>query len=53
MHVPLDDGAYDLDALAAAVGPATRIVYVCKPNNPTGGMVRREPLARFLDAVPE
>jgi histidinol-phosphate aminotransferase len=53
VHVPLDHGACDLDALAAAVGPATRIVYVCSPNNPTGGMVGREPLARFLDAIPE
>ena len=46
VHVPLRDGACDLDALAAAVGPPTRIVYVCSPNNPTGGIVGREPLAR-------
>ncbi len=29
----------------AAVGPRTRIVYVCNPNNPTGGIVRRDELA--------
>jgi histidinol-phosphate aminotransferase len=53
VHVPLQDGAYDLDALADRVGDATRIVYVCSPNNPTGGIVGGTALARFLDAVPE
>ena len=37
-RVPLQDNRYDLDALAAAVGPRTKIVYVCHPNNPTGTM---------------
>jgi histidinol-phosphate aminotransferase len=53
VHVPLRDGAYDLDALAARVGDATRIVYICSPNNPTGGIVSGAELGRFLDAVPE
>jgi histidinol-phosphate aminotransferase len=53
VHVPLREGSCDLEALAAAVGPATRIVYVCSPNNPTGGIVRRPALMGFLDTVPE
>ena len=40
-------------ALAACVGPRTKIVYVTNPNNPTGGMVGRDALARFLDGLPE
>jgi histidinol-phosphate aminotransferase len=51
--VPLRDGAYDLDALAARVGPRTRLVYVCTPNNPTGGWVGREALDRFISELPE
>ena len=51
--VPLRDGSYDLDAMAAAVTAATRIAYVCSPNNPTGGIVSGDALAAFLDAVPE
>lgn len=51
--VPLAaDGAYDLDALAAAVTPATKIVVVVSPNNPTGGVVSDADLRRFLDALP-
>ena len=52
--VPLDDGhRYDLDAILAAVTPRTRIAYVCNPNNPTGTMVGRDEVARFLAALPE
>ena len=46
------DGAYDLDALLAAVTPATKMAVVVSPNNPTGGMVDAGDLAAFLDALP-
>ncbi|SFQ43250.1 histidinol-phosphate aminotransferase [Amycolatopsis arida] len=51
--VPLDaTHTHDLDAMAAAVTPRTRLLFVCNPNNPTGTAVRRDALTRFLDAVP-
>lgn len=46
------DGAYDLDALLAAVTPRTKIAVVVSPNNPTGGAVTRAGLASFLDRLP-
>lgn len=50
--VPLDaDFRHDVDAMIAAVTPATRLVFVCSPNNPTGTVVRRDELVRLLDAV--
>lgn len=52
-EVPLDGQLrYDLKALRAAVSPATRLVYVCNPNNPTGTLVDPARLERFLDEVP-
>jgi histidinol-phosphate aminotransferase len=52
--VPLDAGhVHDLDAMAAAITPSTRMVFVCNPNNPTGTAVRRDALVAFLDRVPE
>ncbi|HZG92162.1 MAG TPA: histidinol-phosphate transaminase [Pseudonocardia sp.] len=45
------DFRHDLDAMAAAVGPRTRLVFVCSPNNPTGTTVTRAELERFLAAV--
>ena len=52
--VPLrPDGAHDLSAMAAAVTPATRVVFLCSPNNPTGPVLRHRDVAAFLDAVPD
>ncbi|MFI2608047.1 histidinol-phosphate transaminase [Kitasatospora sp. NPDC018619] len=51
--VPLKpNGDHDLDAMLAAVTPNTRLVFVCNPNNPTGNVIHRAELERFLDAVP-
>jgi len=52
VRVPLLDLRFDLEAMAAAVTPRTRIVWVCNPNNPTGTFVRRDEVAAFLEAVP-
>ena len=48
-----EDGSYDLKALREAITPNTKIVYVCTPNNPTGGVVTHEELAEFLTDLPE
>jgi histidinol-phosphate aminotransferase len=50
--VPLRAHTYDLDGLLAAIGPRTKLVYVCHPNNPTGTANGRAELERFLDQVP-
>jgi histidinol-phosphate aminotransferase len=51
--VPLREHRYDLEAMLAAVGPSTKIVYVCHPNNPTGTMSTRAELDAYFDSVPE
>jgi len=51
--VPLRNHTYDLEALLDAVGPRTKLVYVCHPNNPTGTANGRSELLAFLDRVPE
>lgn len=43
---------HDLDAMAAAITPATREVFVANPNNPTGTLVSQEEIDRFMDKVP-
>lgn len=50
--VPLRDHAHDLDAMHAAVTPATRAVVVCNPNNPTGTVVSESDLERFVERIP-
>lgn len=52
-EVPLDAQLrFDLGALRAAVGPATRLVYVCNPNNPTGTRVPGAELRAFIAGLP-
>ena len=43
---------HDLDAIAAAVTPRTKIVFVANPNNPTGTWVPRDALAAFVAKIP-
>ncbi|WP_137725751.1 histidinol-phosphate transaminase [Prescottella subtropica] len=51
--VPLTaDHGHDLDAMLAAITDRTRLIFVCNPNNPTGTVLGRDELERFLDAVP-
>jgi histidinol-phosphate aminotransferase len=52
VRVPLRDEEHDLDAMAAAVTDATRLIFICSPNNPTGTGVRTDKLVRFIDNVP-
>ncbi|MFJ8251306.1 histidinol-phosphate transaminase [Streptomyces sp. NPDC094466] len=53
VKVPLTGGeVHDLDAMADAITDRTRLIFVCNPNNPTGTVVRRAELERFLDRVP-
>ena len=49
--VPLRDNRYDLEAMLAQIGPKTKIVYICNPNNPTGTMTSREELDAYFERV--
>ena len=51
--MPLTDERHDLEAMAAAITGATRLIFVCTPNNPTGTVVTTAELTRFLDRVPD
>ena len=52
VRVPLRAERHDLAAMADAITPQTRMVFVCNPNNPTGTVVHRAELVKFLDRVP-
>lgn len=43
---------HDLEAMAALVDDATRVVFIANPNNPTGTWLRTDELQRFLLDLP-
>ncbi|HEX9455065.1 MAG TPA: histidinol-phosphate transaminase [Candidatus Binatia bacterium] len=51
VQVPLRDYTHDLSAIAAAITPQTRIVFLANPNNPTGTIFRQDEWKKFLAAV--
>lgn len=51
LHAPLKDGAFDLTAVAERINPQTRIVFLCNPNNPTGGYFPQKALEAFLARI--
>lgn len=51
IDVPLlrgDNFAFDADAVLAACGENTKLVFICSPNNPTGGLVSKEDILRIV-----
>jgi histidinol-phosphate aminotransferase len=56
VEVPLhaDDSrfAYDIDSLASAVTPRTKLVIACTPNNPTGNALTLDELRVLAAAAP-
>jgi histidinol-phosphate aminotransferase len=53
VEVPLVAHRHDLDALARAVTPRTKLVFLPSPNNPTGTANTEAEIHAFVRALPE
>lgn len=51
MEIPLAAGAMDLMAMARVCQQPARAVFLCRPNNPTGGVFPAAEFATFLATV--
>ena len=51
--VPLKDWRHDLAAMAAALTPRTKLLFLCNPNNPTGTMVGRAEVEALMARMPD
>jgi histidinol-phosphate aminotransferase len=49
--VPLRHYTHDLAAIADAITPQTRLVFLANPNNPTGTIFRRDEWEKFLGKI--
>lgn len=53
IKVPLtDDNVHNLDQMAKAVTKKTKVIFICDPNNPTGTIVEKKQVEKFLDKIP-
>ena len=53
VNPPLVDHAFDMEAVADAVGQRTRMVLLATPNNPTGTAISTGQVATLLDRIPD
>jgi len=53
VEVPMPDLRHDLDALADAVTPRTKLVYLPCPNNPTGDRHPQPAIEALVERLPE
>src|SRR5205814_5677916 len=51
--VTLKDHRLDLEAMARAITPMTKVVFIANPNNPTATLVTKDEVAHFMSRVPE
>ncbi len=49
--IPLNEFAFDPDAMLNAIDSRTKVVFLCNPNNPTGTYWDKATMCRFLDAI--
>ena len=54
IQIPLTfDGLHDLAGMLDAITSKTRVIFICTPNNPTGGIVTQQQINEFLASVPK
>lgn len=53
VFIPMKEETHDLEAMAAAITPRTKLLFIANPNNPTGTLVEEEAFARFMERIPE
>ncbi len=51
--VPQRHFAFDLQAIAKAITPLTRVIYLANPNNPTGTAFTGSEFREFVESVPD
>ncbi len=53
IEVPLEEHRHDLKAMAAAVTPRTKLVFLACPNNPSGTVNSADAIVEFVRSLPD
>lgn len=47
----MERNTVDVDSVINALSPKTRIIFLCSPNNPTGGLISKEDIEKILEST--
>ena len=53
IEVPMTDWTHDLELMAKAASPRTKLLFVANPNNPTGTYNTQDEVVKLLESVPK
>jgi histidinol-phosphate aminotransferase len=53
VFIDLKESAQDLEAIAKAVTPKTKLIFLCNPHNPTGTIFTAQEFEAFISRVPQ
>jgi histidinol-phosphate aminotransferase len=51
IQIPHKNFSHDIDGFINRLSPKTKLVYICNPNNPTGTIITKDELEKFMSAV--
>ncbi len=53
VFVPFNNFKIDLDAIKKSITPATKIIFLTNPNNPTGAIIEDKEFENFIKDIPQ
>ncbi len=53
VYAPMTDDRFQLTAIAKAITPQTKVIFLCNPNNPTGTFFTVKEFEEFMLKVPD
>lgn len=53
ISVKLENFRFDLEEIIQRINEKTKIIFLCNPNNPTGTIVNKEAVDKFMRQIPE
>ena len=53
ISVKLRNFRFDLEEIIQRINEKTKIIFLCNPNNPTGTIVKKEAVDKFMKQIPE
>jgi len=51
--VKFKDYTYNLEEIVQQINERTKLIFICNPNNPTGTIVNKEAVDKFMRQIPE